>query len=454
MSTASIDSSRGTPTPMDGFLISEYEPRPLLLIEDISILENDLYMESDEEAPQNVFFTADLKSKQGVFLTYRGGVFHFSFTWAKQLISELVEPEDEGAEFRLSNILEGIQTESQVIIKFPDHTSGQSLSPASCVVFEDADLGYFVLAYHGGQAYSATLDLPNSELLTDTNYLSAYENAENEEALIASEARQTYQPSQIFWQESDLMTFYDKEVPVRQLGSNKNELKLTPATLDILTGAHRVLSSETHQLQLAVSDLFRRCERLQDEFRDQISRAGQVKIKIDSVLDVYQSDSEVDRPDRGIDAESDDSGTQITQRLRKVRKNQEKLHSRFDNLKRKLAQTGGQQLSNAEQEWVREVNVLNSQINKGTDDSEDVHDEDLLSRFENATQMKDDLISEATRLAKQGRNEDDRDQNSTRRSEAQKEKMSQVKKLIHRNEASIRENQKRLEGLRMSIDAM
>ena len=109
-----------------------------------------------------------------------------------------------------------------------------------------------------------------------------------------------------------------------------------------MTEAHRILSAETHQLGVAAADLFRRCERLQDEFRDQIRRANELAASIERVTSAGPNE------DESVDEV-------LMKRLERARTNQEGLRERHDLLRRKIGRSGARELSEKEKLWVNEI---------------------------------------------------------------------------------------------------
>ncbi len=149
-------------------------------------------------------------------------------------------------------------------------------------------------------------------------------------------------------------TFLDSKIQNRHKKALKEEIRLSSATLDLMTDAHRVLSQETHALGVAAADLFRRCERLQDELRNQISRVNEASNRIDQAID-----NNVDRR-KGND-ESDGKG-RVERRLENVRARQEELLARFNRTKSQFAQSQGKDLSETEQCWISDTHKLQKSL--------------------------------------------------------------------------------------------
>lgn len=443
--TLRLSTSRSTPTQRDGYLVSEDDSRPLLLIETISLQGE----EGQEVAP---LFTSDTRVQHGVFVTLETGIFYLSLaSWAKQLSEELGATHDEGAEFRLKGFLDYSRTLIQTIIKFPEQMGTASPSLA-CIVLEDSDLGYFILSGTDGQPLAATLDIPDSELMRDAKPT----ELPDLESLHLNEPRQLYHPPQVFWQESRLMEYYNKEIPARQKRAFAEEIKLSPAALDVLTKAHSILSHETHQLGLAASDLFRKCERLQMEFRRQLQVASQIAHRIDRITGD-------DEEDFGEDEDNLVGNEKMEQRLQVVRSRQDELTSRYEALKMKLAKAGGLELGKNERAWVEEVKTLNTTLNPpehgveeadADEDEEDEKEKAIWRRLEYVKRVQKELVMEAQK-------EGDEDEGASTATgtvrvpqKTKKQKMEKVMQLLERENTLIKATGQRLERLKTDAQTL
>jgi nucleoporin NUP82 len=135
----------------------------------------------------------------------------------------------------------------------------------------------------------------------------------------------------------------------------KEEIRLSPATLDLMTEAHRVLSRETHQLGIAAADLFRRCQRLLEEFHDQIKRTDDLTYRVERLAGEDADDYDEDDPDRPR------GNAALVHRLEAARARQEELVERHNELRKKMAKSG-RALSEKEEGWVQEIQKLGDSI--------------------------------------------------------------------------------------------
>ena len=253
-----------------------------------------------------------------------------------------------GAPFRIEIIRDTPGTLRENILSYdPDRDTDSDPSVTGCLVFQDSDLGYFLLTAVNGAAQAATLDQPDPEI-TPASEESGNDTYIPELNLFTpGPPRKTYQPAKVFFDDSSLPTFINKQVPARHHRMVNQEIRLSSATLDLMTQAHRVLSHETNKLGLAAADLFRRCERLQDELRDQINRANEVAQRTDQVTG----------KDLGhyLDSVKRKGHPSVEERFTKVRSKHQELSARYEALRKKFSKHGGNELSEKEKQWIAEV---------------------------------------------------------------------------------------------------
>lgn len=334
------------------------------------LLETTRYTHLPEEWPT---FSSDPSSRYSGFTTTSEGVCFFSLEpWLQSLENEFQNTSNTGSAFRINILKNGPGTLREQILNFvEEEESHQAEYVTACVVLEDSDMGYFLLTSIGGQPQAVTLDKPDVELSELLEEDDDYEYKPDETALVIRAARSTYQPPASLWAQSSLPTLVDKQLPRRNTKIWKDEIRFSSATLDLMTEAHLILSQETHNLGLAASDLFRRCERLQLEFGDQIKRASDAAYRIDGVLGKDADQYRVKGENRG---EAEEKGNLILQkRLEDAKDRQETLMERHQKLRAKVARARGSLLSEKEELWVGEIGKIWTLVAEPT--SED-HDDD------------------------------------------------------------------------------
>jgi nucleoporin NUP82 len=185
----------------------------------------------------------------------------------------------------------------------------------------------------------------------------------------------------------------------------KEEVKLSPANLELLMDVHRVLSVKTSRLQYAVSDLFNRATRLQEEFRDQVWRTAQITTKIDAVT--------------GTDEVASNDGSlygsaKLDERLENVRSRQDKINARYEALRNKMNKVSSSELSEKEASFVEELSAMDSSVDQSnttlTSDVDGAQDP-AWQRIDKLRELQEKTAKEVERATKeaandvQGRNE-------------------------------------------------
>ena len=384
-------------------------------------------------------FTEDVRSRYSFFITHGKGVFFFSLDpWVQSLEQELQSSESLGAPFRMDIIKNGPGTLRERILTF---NYEQDLLPdssvAACLVFDDSDLGYFLLTPVNGEPKAAILEKPRPELeipIEDEEEEVSFVSIPDIDTLsLRNPAREIYQAPQIFSRGSSLPEFLNKNVPSRHRKLMKEHVRMSTATLDLMTSAHRVISKETHLLGVAAADLFRRCERLQDELRDQISRANEVAHRTEVILgedaDPYLGNS------------TGKTHATLDERLKKVRSRQQELASRHEKLRERFSKAG-EEVSEKEKRWFAEVKETAHSVGVGMEEQTQKQGEEgdgaesepeTLQRYQDARELTTDLVARAKETTEQESNGQTKvDGMHVIPSDVRKERVTKVMKLLER----------------------
>jgi nucleoporin NUP82 len=343
----------------------------LVLFESIDTLDPQILTE--KEWP---IFTPDIDSSYSLFITCASTVHFVSLKpWLEGLEKELQSSLNAGLAIRLGVLLESAHTLCEQILRVQytnDEDYERSLTAA--VLIQNSNLGYVMLTTNGDQPQAVILDSPEVALKTEPDPEIEIKSEPEVKLLTMAPVRSAYQPPEAFWAKSSLSNFIDKHVPNRYKKVLKEEIRLSGATLDVMTEAHRFLSKETHLLGLAAADLFRRCERLHEEFHDQIKRADEVALRIEQLNDDDADD--VEKSDKAKGA------AKIESRILKATERHKKLTEKHEALRRKLAKLSGKELSNEEKAFTGEVDKMAALILKakepdtGEDDEDGEHEEE------------------------------------------------------------------------------
>lgn len=350
-------------------------PGELILVEALDTLDAEAICENEWPT-----FSRDPFSRYSFYTTHSQGVYFFSLDpWIKRLEEELQNSTTAGANFRLNMLRESSGTLRECILRFdPDRftnnhvSSSSSTSANACIVLHDSDLGYFLLTSTNNNTHphAATLDTPKSftfkqEPLSSDDEME-YSNLypDSSDSLTSYIARSAYEPPSTFWNQSSLLQLTSQSLPAHRRRTLREEVRLSTATLELMTSAHRLLSNETHAIKTAAADLFNRCERMMQELRTQIERIREVNGRAEQL--VLGGGDE--------DTEGENASERLGSRAQKCLEKQERLTERMQVLRRRAAAT--REVGVKEREFGKELVALEEVVCKP--DDEDQEDDSFL----------------------------------------------------------------------------
>lgn len=328
--------------------------KELLLLETIECGEAD-QSSTTESWPT---FTTSPADRYEVFTTQPGGIFNLSFRdWVSGLEDELVaaQKNTEGSSFRLKVLIDTCSTSVERITAEADNAS-QNMDAAIAVYEPSSDVGYVVLTASSNIPVATIIDIPAA-----ASHPYGPDLGGLPEKTAAAPIRPAYQPPETFFKPSQFpaqLEVWRRESGSGARGDMKAQIRCSPWTLQRITEAHRILSSETHDLGVAAADLYRRCQRMITEMRDQIESVRALSNRIDSVTGEDNfSESVAGQPDfvRG-------GKQRIDARITESRQRTEELQQRVDSLRSKLRGVGGKELSAKERAFAAEVAALKQSI--------------------------------------------------------------------------------------------
>ncbi|EMC94197.1 hypothetical protein BAUCODRAFT_36668 [Baudoinia panamericana UAMH 10762] len=318
-------------------------------------------------------FTPSPLDRYEVFATTKSGINTLDFNpWINMLEDELSSSADEGIDFRLGALLASATTSVNNMVSIPSYDGAKHLDlNAALAIYDPANVGYMLLTLTNGTSHSALLDLPlpaSHPYAPDTTDMTA--------ALPAPETQAPYQPAEVFLQPSALPQLIRSANDKRLLGSDLKAaaVRFSPATLQLMTEAHRILSEETHRLGQAAAELFRRCERMQRELREQVKRVGEVGERVERAIsggdDDDDDDDEEGEGGQAVDMRDGRLALRVTdhvdQRVEDARHKTEELHDRVDRLGARMRALGGRKLSTQERGFAEEVERIRHSISLST----------------------------------------------------------------------------------------
>lgn len=392
--------------------------------------------EGENSADSWPMFSRDCQSAYTFYVTDTSKLTYVSLDWVFRLEPEL-KGGQQGSDFRIDLLVKGNKSTRQRLMI--EKSSDKSLALAALDVIMDPDLGYFLLSSNSSGPVALTLETPEDkfDLMRRSRSLSI--NSEPDKPLILCEPRPVYQPASIFNESSALPRFLEKIRHEKYKRLLKEEVRLSPATLTILTEAHTILSEETYRLGSAAAELFRRCERLQIELKSQISKANEVAKRVEAITgDDFDADPEGDEPVQG-------TNEMIERRLGAAMDKQAQITERIENMRKRIARGRTRELSEKEKAWVDEVANLESKLepSKGNMVSGSSVKEPW-QRYEELETLKNKLIDEASGLVEQT---DQGAMNVKVPSEIRKAKVAQITALLDRETALVEGAKSRLERL-------
>ncbi|KAJ5770609.1 uncharacterized protein N7511_002660 [Penicillium nucicola] len=338
-------------------------------------------------------FTKDVHSRYTFFVTTATNVISLSLTaWAQRLEAELKAEDSAGSAFRLQVLCDGNVCQREKILQVSEaDVTSKFEHLAQSLVFYDFDLGYLLLTSLPSNPYAAVMDSPEDALAAELERQLSDRMATKSTSAVLPPRRAPYQVPAVFYSECPLNSFVEKHVPHRQRHTLKEQVRLSPATLDLVATAHRVLSAHTNALERAASDLFRRCERLQGEMQDQLKQISDVAERVKGVTSEIGED--------GHRIEGVRTGEALDRRLQAAKDKQDQLQSRYEALRKKVLNSGGRPLSEREKAWVTEVKTLSGSLQPGEEEDQDDQDQDLVPRLETVKRLALDLIAQTKTIA-------------------------------------------------------
>ncbi|CZT07235.1 hypothetical protein WAI453_012947 [Rhynchosporium graminicola] len=382
-------------------------------------------------------FSEDVTSRYSFYITNTSSISYISLhPWIFRLDGDLSDS-SHGAEFRIDLMA---KAEKSIRQRIYTQEPLDRLSPlaASTLIF-DPDLRYFLLTAtpHGPLAlvFETSKDVESDYYRSQSR--SPIYDPEPERPLILCEPRPVYEPSHTLDEDSALPAFIEKLGQSKYKRLLKEEIRLSPATLQIMAEAHKVLSEETHRIGTAAAELFRRCQRLQAELQSQIKKANDVASRVDAITG---NDVE-DGPTVSVDE-------RISVRIKVAEARQKELTERIDRLRRKATQSTSRELSDKERAWLGEVKMLKSKVVGGNESDDDFGGREVKepwARYKEADDLHQALLKEVEKMEQFGVVPQTPDFRVP--SEVRKTKMVQIMSLLDRETALVEGAKSRLERL-------
>ncbi|KAI9641503.1 hypothetical protein NHQ30_010312 [Ciborinia camelliae] len=411
-------------------------------------------------------FSDDVESRYSFFITNNSHITYMSLSsWVFKMEEELCNGSESKA--RLSVV---VSTPSERQRVYTPPMVDRNAPLAASTIIRDPDLGYFLLSANAHGPLSIIFESPEYQVdfsrSRSRGRSESYDSdTDNDKPLVLFEARPVYQPSYGFEQPSELPSLHEKINHSRYKRVLKEEIRLSPATLTVMTDAHKVLSEETHRIGTAAAELFRKCIKLQIELSKHIKQANDIATRVESVIgEDYDENDDESRvaPNENIE-----------QRIRAAQDKQKLLTERIEIIRKKIPKNTQRELSDKEKAWTEEVRNLSGKV-LGEDLEESTSSmvrvsKDPWQRYEEVKELKEDVLSQANELLAEaekggdgdgggdGEMEDvERDTDGGKDasvhvpSELRRKKVAQIMKLLDRETALVEATKGRLERLSLA----
>jgi nucleoporin NUP82 len=382
-------------------------------------------------------FSHDVNSGYSFYITDTSSVTFISLSpWVFRLETELNEA-TAGIDFRIDLLVKG---QSSLRERLYTHKSNDKSTPlAASSVIRDPDLGYFLLTTASHGPIALTFEAPDLHFELDRRSRSPTYDPEPDKPLIYFEPRPVYEPAHTLDDNSVMPTFLERQRHGKYKRLLQEPVRLSPATLTIMTDAHKVISEETHRIGTAAAELFRRCEKLQSDLKNHIHKAHEVAARVSAIT--------------GDDSEEGPvivTNENVEQRIQVAQKKQKELIDRIEKIRRKATKGSNRELSDKEKAWVDEVRILENKVlgQGAVNNGAGRNTKEPWGRYEEVKKLKEELVKQV-----EDKSVDDEvvtPQNVKVPSEIRKAKMAQIMGLLDRESALVEAAKNRLERLSLS----
>lgn len=340
--------------------------RPLLTFQIL-----DLVREAEKRPDGWCTFSPDVTSRYSFFVTHPGGITHVSLSnWVFRLEQELQEGTDTGADFRVRQLVTGENTtRHRVYVHKPDEAL------ATSVVMRDPDLGYFLLSATDHSPVAICFESPEgNDEFGASMFRSSVRSPDQSPArpTAAEEAEDKAVLALDFWKARPAFEIPRELLVPSQFSQAKNmlfssryqmlqhqEVRLSPATLNIFTSAHKLIGKESGLLNQAVSQVFTKMQDLPIDLHEQVQAAAKLKHRIDMIAGNDLDDGE-QGPDGHTIPLTDD--VRLRQRLKTAQDRHGELSERLERLRRTFNMASARPLSDKERMWSKEVQALDASL--------------------------------------------------------------------------------------------
>ncbi|KAK1239128.1 hypothetical protein MKX08_006189 [Trichoderma sp. CBMAI-0020] len=388
-------------------------------------------------------FSLDVTSRYSFFVTHHAAITFISLTpWIFRLEGELQGEFEAGTDFRVGLLANSQSIRDRV---YAQQAADVNIPLAACVTIKDPDLEYFLLSATPYEPIALTFETPDDErvMIKLEQETPVREREASMAPLDFYEPRPVYYPPHTFSESSALSELLERLRTSRHKTIVGQEVRLSPLTLSIFTDAHKVLSEETYKLGVAAAEVFRRCELLQAELRQQVRKANEVKGKIDTINGVHRENKEPDN-------------TMYERRINEARERQERLTQRMEDLRKMVSKGTTRDLSTKERAFVEEVKSMEGSVcgpAPGAEAGSRNLTKQVWKRLEEVKKLQAELVAEAEAQKNASGPESPASSSADLRipQDIRRSKLQQVQGLLSRESALVEAVTSRLERLQASM---
>jgi nucleoporin NUP82 len=424
--------------------LDDEDDKDLLLFETVDISHPDF---DNEGWPT---FTTSPSDRYEVFATTPSGVYCLNFRpWIRSLEDEVVGSTEEGVDFRVNVLVESSRTSVHKVVDMPAEPY-RGINTAIALI--DNSVGYLVLTAAMNVPFSALLDIPPHPYAPDPIVPPT--------ALLPSpEPRAPYQPAEEFFARSRLPELLNTARAQNKAisGDLQSQVRFSPQTLQLMTEAHRILSTETHRLGLAAAELFRRLERMRAEMQEQVRRVKEAKQRVEAVVGEDEAVEDYEG-DEGEEGEMLVGKDKMEVKVNESNERTVELMDRVERLRKKMAKLAGTDLSGKEKAFAEEVKRIDAELSPPPRADEDRNagsvisldsssapsspevqrKETLTSRLEAVHRMHEQLLQQANEMAERAAGDDSAGASTVLAgSEYRRRQMAKVRGLLEREAALV-----------------
>lgn len=332
-----------------------------------------LQTSTDDEPASYVdwpMLTANGESPLNLYLTTLNKISSISLSdWCSMLAMELVSADESlsGLKTRLETLCrDKLAPVEQLLSIAGEDSIAPEMRLSAPLVFDEPDIGLLLLTSTSSQGYAVCFDtsdeIEDLALTLDVPASILQPAVPDQLDEPSAPPRPVYQIPDVFERPSMSLEGIIHGASSRTKHALKQPIRLSPAVLEAMTSAHRYVAPQCSRLEKAAAELFRRCERLQEEIKEHVKQMAQLsdrlhQLKPDSATESSDKKTAQDEPNAVRDIPVHDA---VEKRITSAQERQKRILQRLEEARRKAARAGNRDrpLSTKEVAWMGEISAL------------------------------------------------------------------------------------------------